>query len=502
MTTGSIILELQDEASTLRLGEDLALALKTGVFVHLCGDLGAGKSTLARALIRAACDDADMDVPSPTFTLVQTYQGNSATGTISHYDLFRLEDAEEVEELGVNEALETGIALIEWPERGEGYLPEFNLKIRLDHVGLTARKATLFGDEATMIRVERSLAIRDFLTSQWHENIVRRYMLGDASTRTYETAEYAGDMRILMNSPPMSDGPIISKGKPYSQLAHLAENVRPFVAIANVLRENGFEVPIIHAQDLDAGFLLIAHLGEEGVLDAEGKPEAHKYLAAVNMLAQMHHSNWPKVIPLDDGNDHIVPDYDRDAMMIEVDLLAKWYVPRISGSPLEEPALNEFEKIWEDLILRLERSEKSLVLRDFHSPNLLWLKENSSSHTIGLIDFQDAMIGPCAYDVASLAQDARVTVSPELEQKLVKSYIEARLKSQPDFDIDEFREAYAIMAAQRVTKVLGIFIRLDERDGKPDYLAHIPRMQSYLKRSLEHPILGDFKHWLENYAGF
>ena len=502
MTERSITLNLQDEASTLRLGEDLALALKVGGLVYLSGDLGAGKSTLARALIRAACDDAQMDVPSPTFTLVQTYQGNSATGMISHYDLYRLEDPEEVEELGIDEALETGIALVEWPERGEDYLPACILKIVLEQVGAPTRKAILSGGDAIMLRIERSLAVRKFLTDNWHENVTRRYMLGDASTRTYETAEFADEKRILMNSPPMCDGPIIHNGKPYSQIAHLAENVRPFVAIAKILRKNGFEAPIIHAQDLEAGFLLISHLGEEGVVDANGKPEAHKYLAAVKLLAQMHECRWPKVIPLDDGSDHTVPAYDKDAMMIEVDLLAKWYVPRISQSPIGAHALDEFANIWQDLISRLANSEKSLVLRDYHSPNLLWLDKNLSSHTIGLIDFQDAMVGPCAYDVASLAQDARVTVSPELEQLLVGTYIEARLETQTEFSTDEFREAYAIMAAQRATKVLGIFIRLDERDRKPDYLAHLPRMQSYLKRSLKHPVLGDFKRWLENYAGF
>ena len=502
MTVRSINLDLQEEASTIRLGEDLALALKSGGLVHLCGDLGAGKSTLARALIRAACDDMQMDVPSPTFTLVQTYQGNCETGMISHYDLYRLEDAQEVEELGIDEVLETGIALVEWPERGEDYLPAYNLKVVLEQIGETKRKASLSGDDAIMLQIERSLRVRKFLTDNWHECVTRRYMLGDASTRTYETAEYAGEKRILMNSPPMSDGPIIRNGKPYSQIAHLAENVRPFVAIAKTLRENGFEAPVIHAQDLDAGFLLISHLGEEGVVDTNGKPEAYKYLAAAKLLAQMHECRWLKIIPLDDGSDHTVPVYDFDAMMIEVDLLAKWYVPRISRAPIAKHALSEFEFIWGNLISKLAESEKSLVLRDYHSPNLLWLDKNLFSHTIGLIDFQDAMIGPCAYDVASLAQDARVTVSTKLEQLLVNKYIEARLESRPEFSSDEFREAYAIMAAQRATKVLGIFVRLDERDGKPDYLAHIPRIQSYLKRSLKHPVLGELKRWLEKYAGF
>ena len=107
------------------------------------------------------------------------------------------------------------------------------------------------------------------------------------------------------------------------------------------------------------------------------------------------------------------------------------------------------------------------------------------------------MIGPTAYDVASLAQDARVDVSPELEKQLLNHYIECRTAKNSGFDTDVFHESYAIMAAQRATKILGIFIRLNERDGKPAYLKHLPRMQDYIQRSLQHPVLEPYKNWLE-----
>ncbi len=502
MTSRTITLYLENENATKQLGEDLALALGKGSLIYLTGDLGMGKSTFARAFIRAACDDIDLDVPSPTFTLAQAYHGNSATGPIAHFDLYRLEDGFEAEELGIDNALETGIALIEWPERGSGFIPDFDLEIELAETGPAARSAKISGRLSVIERIERSLAIRKFLSENWSSSVTRRYMLGDASTRAYETAELDEYKRILMNAPPMADGPIIANGKPYSQIAHLAEDVRPYVAITHLLRERGFEAPEIYAQDLDNGFLIIDHLGHEGVLDNEGAPDASKYLAAIKVLAQMHSYSWPDKVPLGENGIHIIPTYDLDAMMIEVDLLAKWYVPRFTGKPLNNGEQEAFEAIWRELIKHLAGAEKTLVLRDYHSPNLLWLAGNEPDHRIGLIDFQDAMIGPSAYDVASLAQDARVAVPQELEQDLLNKYLQERRAFQADFDRDGFLEAYAIMAAQRATKVLGIFVRLNERDGKPAYLAHIPHMQAYLKHSLKHPILAKLKSWLSTNAGF
>ena len=118
--------------------------------------------------------------------------------------------------------------------------------------------------------------------------------------------------------------------------------------------------------------------------------------------------------------------------------------------------------------------------------------ERSGTDRLGIIDFQDAMIGPAAYDVASLAQDARVTIPPELEQEIVEAYCAAR-ERQGDFDRAGFEQAYAIMAAQRNTKILGIFVRLDQRDGKPHYLKHLPRIRDYVARSLRHPALGEVR---------
>lgn len=144
------------------------------------------------------------------------------------------------------------------------------------------------------------------------------------------------------------------------------------------------------------------------------------------------------------------------------------------------------------LIADAQHAEKSLVLRDYHSPNLIWRPEREGDDRLGVIDFQDAMIGPAAYDVASLAVDARVTISPELERATVEAYCAARAAAGP-FDRAAFDRAYAIMAAQRNSKIIGIFVRLNERDGKPHYLRHLPRIRDYLRRALAHPDLAELK---------
>jgi hypothetical protein len=135
------------------------------------------------------------------------------------------------------------------------------------------------------------------------------------------------------------------------------------------------------------------------------------------------------------------------------------------------------------------------VLRDFHSPNLLWLRERQGIARVGLLDFQDALMGPAAYDLASLLQDARVDIPEALEIGLLGHYARHRREADPEFDVAGFVQIYSTLAAQRATKILGIFARLDRRDGKPQYLRHIPRIWGYLQRALVHPALAPLKDW-------
>lgn len=487
----AITLFLKDEAATIELGEDLALALKAGDCLALSGDLGAGKSTLARALIRAMADDEALDVPSPTFTLVQSYDLRIP---VSHFDLYRLADVSELDELGFDEALSQGICLVEWPENAEAALPKSRLTITFTHQD-DGRELSITGDEQTLSRIRRSLSIRAFLRQHGQGGAKRRHLSGDASARAYERILVDGQpMRILMDSVRITPGPILQDGKYYQQLAHLAEDVIPFVAVDRDIRGKGFCAPEIYESDLDAGILLIENLGSEGILDGSGAPITERYLESVRVLAHLHAQPVARDIAVSPTITHHIPDFDRIAMKIETSLLIDWYLPWKRGEKASDTERNAYFDVWDHLIDLLATSEKKLLLRDFHSPNIIWRGAQSGFDRIGIIDFQDAMIGPTAYDVASITQDARVTIEPDLCRQMLALYSSER-SALGAFDESTFRRDWHLMSAQRNCKLVGIWVRLMQRDGKPFYMKHMPRTFSYLQVALEHEALAPLRDW-------
>jgi aminoglycoside/choline kinase family phosphotransferase len=159
------------------------------------------------------------------------------------------------------------------------------------------------------------------------------------------------------------------------------------------------------------------------------------------------------------------------------------------------PAMREaYVAHWRAALTPVQQGARSWVLRDYHSPNLMWLPNRTGLARVGVLDFQDAVMGSPAYDVASLLQDARVDVPEAMEVALLSHYVRARMK-EPGFDARHFAQLYATLAAQRASKILGIFARLDRRDGKPQYLRHLPRVWTYLQRALAHPSLAQLRNW-------
>jgi N-acetylmuramate 1-kinase len=328
----------------------------------------------------------------------------------------------------------------------------------------------------------------------------RHPMTADASViRSYERlVKPSGETALLMISPPRPVGPAVRRGKPYTTIAKLAETVHAFVAMDKGLRAQGFSAPYIYGEDLEAGLLLIEDLGAEPFTDGTA-PIPERYAEATRLLAKLHGQALPQVLPVAEGVEHPIPPYDLEALLIEVELLLDWYVPHIIGTQLSGSARAEFVNLWTETLGEVLAAPATWTLRDYHSPNLIWLADRDDVRRIGLLDFQDAVLGPPAYDVASLLQDARVTVPPELELRLLGAYARDRHAADPAFAMSAFAAAYAVMAAQRATKVLGIFARLDRRDGKPQYLAHLPRIESYLARNLTHPALSRLKEWYERH---
>jgi N-acetylmuramate 1-kinase len=499
MTTPSTFsLALANEAATANLMADLALLIGAGDVITLSGDLGAGKTAAARALIRYLASDPDIEVPSPTFTLAQSY--DLQVFPLVHADLYRINDATELEEIGLSPLPEGVVALIEWPERAPSALPPDRIDIAFSHrpaLGSTARAAEITGHGKAAAQVTRLQALRQFLDGAGLIDAKRQRMAGDASTRSYARLFRNDTAVILMNSPRRPDGPAIYYGKSYSAAVHLAEDVKPFVAIANGLREHGISAPAIHYADLDAGFLITEDFGVQGFIEGEPpRPIAERYEAAVDMLAALHWKKLPNVLPLAPQITYTIPPFDVDAMMIEIGLMLEWYLPDRGAAP-PSTARDEFVTQWRGLLGKTAAMPKTWVLRDFHSPNLIWLDGRSGTAKVGVIDFQDAVLGPAAYDLVSLLQDARIDVPEQLELTLLTRYIKARHAADNTFDPAGFAESYAIMSAQRNTRLLGTFARLNRRDGKPQYLRHQPRIWTYLTRSLAHPVLSGLRGWYD-----
>lgn len=495
--------DLPDESATVSLAADIASLLQPGDLVTLSGELGCGKTTFARALIRSLTGDPTLEVPSPTFTLLQVYDSvikDGAKFPIVHADLFRIKSPSELSELGWDEAADGALVIVEWPERAGGGLSGDRLDIAFHVSGDKPpeyRLGAVTGVGAFGQRLTLSRAVRGILEKGDFVGAARTFMMGDASTRAYERlVKPDGSKAILMISPPRPDGPAIRFGKPYSAIAHLAEDIRPFLAIDGALRAMGFSAPRIFAHDTTTGLAILEDLGAESFVRDDGiVPE--RYAEAVAVLAKLHDAALPADLPDGDGDTYVVPPYDLEALSIEVELLPEWYAPHIARTMVSSGAKAGFLNLWRDCLADVLASPPVLTLRDYHSPNLIWLSQREGTDRVGIIDFQDAVLGHPAYDVASLLQDARVTVPPDLELRLLGLYAKLRRDADPTFDMAAFAKAYAILGAQRATKILGIFARLDKRDRKPQYLVHLPRLQAYLRKNLAHPALAGIKSWVE-----
>ena len=492
-----------DEAATASLAADIAALVVPGDLVTLSGELGSGKTTFARALIRALVGDPDLDVPSPTFTLLQVYESavtDVATFPIVHADLFRIKDPSELAELGWDEASEGALVIVEWPERAGGGLAGNRLDIGFHtsaEKGETYRTVAVSGVGAFGQRLALSRAVRGILERGDYLDATRTFMMGDASSRAYERLQKPdGTKAILMISPPRPDGPPIRFGKPYSAIAHLAEDIRPYLAIGAGLRNLGFSAPDVYVHDTKTGCAIIEDLGAETFVNEAGII-LERYADAVAALAALHAEPRPPAIPDGDGGTYTIPPYDIEALAIEVELLPDWYAPHIAKVMPSSGAKAQFGQLWRSALVDILAAPPTWTLRDYHSPNLIWLPARDGLAKVGIIDFQDCVLGHPAYDVASLLQDARVTVPADVEIKLLGHYAMARRRQDAGFDMAAFAKAYAILGAQRATKILGIFARLDKRDRKPQYLVHIPRIKTYLRKNLAHPALAELKTWVE-----
>ncbi|MDJ0951743.1 MAG: tRNA (adenosine(37)-N6)-threonylcarbamoyltransferase complex ATPase subunit type 1 TsaE [Alphaproteobacteria bacterium] len=466
-------------SETETVAQALAAQARAGDVIALRGTLGAGKTSFARAFIRALCGDA-ISVPSPTFTLLQVYE--DAPVPIYHYDLYRIEEAEEAWELGLEDALSDGICLIEWPERAGPLLPEDHLRLELAFAeqDVDARWLSFHGaPEAWLERIlaaagawRRPLSTSFLAAESWAE-AERAVLSADASFRSYDRLCRNSERRVLMDAPPPQ------------------EDVHPFLQIDEILRAHGLSAPQVFAADADNGFVLLEDLGDATFTRrlADGADETALYELAVDALVALHRA-WHA------DPDRSVPPYDDDRLLDEAALLVDWYLPELSGHPTPSSERQTYLELWRQSFAAARAVPETLVLRDYHVDNLIELPGREGVRRCGLLDFQDAVRGPLTYDLVSLLEDARRDVPQHLQQAMTSRYLNA-VSAFLDIDEEAFRASAAILAAQRSAKIIGIFTRLWRRDGKDQYLRHIPRVWRWLEGDLAHPVLADIKRWFD-----
>ncbi len=290
-------------------------------------------------------------------------------------------------------------------------------------------------------------------------------LAGDASFRRYfRVRDDDGRCAVLMDAPPPHEDP------------------RPFVAVAEWLASIGLSAPQILARDLDRGLLLLGDFGNDRLrerLDDMPDRERELYQTATDVLVHLHaHSPMPGLCV-----------HGLDQWLDELALFTDWYVPAVG---LEADA-GAYKAAWREVLAPVAADGLGpvTVLRDYHAENVMLVEGRSGVEHFGLLDFQDALSGHPAYDLASVLEDARRDVSPKIEREMIDRYRAAAGQG------DAFEAAYWALAAQRNTRILGVFVRLWKRDGKPSYKRFQPRMWGLLERNLAHPALAPVKAWYD-----
>jgi aminoglycoside/choline kinase family phosphotransferase len=305
-----------------------------------------------------------------------------------------------------------------------------------------------------------------------------------------------------MNAPPAAEAPACPpeadaaerRRLGYNAIARLAgPNPAAFAGLARELVTRGWSAPRILAADLDRGFLLLEDLGDAvfARVIEQGQGAVPLYEAAIDLLGAVRRATLPTTVSYA-GRSWRVQPYDEVALGAETDLLTEWYAPHRAKVTLDDGALGAWRSLWAEAFRLLKDEPRTLVLRDYHAENLIWLPDRDGPARAGLLDFQDALFGHSAYDLVSLLQDARRDVEPALAEAMFDRFIDVGAVD----DRASFARAYAVLGAQRNAKILGIFVRLAYRDGKQRYLDLLPRVARLFLKDLDHPALADLKTWV------
>lgn len=315
------------------------------------------------------------------------------------------------------------------------------------------------------------VSAQKFLVENGLTNCQIKKVAGDASFRSYYRIFFQEKTFILMFAPPEH------------------EDVKPFIKIDKILVENGFRAPKILAKNIDLGFILLEDFGDETYSKSLQKNSAEEYFLyekACDVLIEIQKIPLKKIDILH---------YNHATLFREVMLFIDWYLPW-KNHIISLQQIQDYKFYWIELFDKLSKNNQSLVLRDFHADNLMVLNNKNGFEAVGLLDFQDALIGSNAYDLLSLLEDARREVNEKNKQKLFDYFISKANYNREDFLVD-----YEIISLQRNIKILGIFARLHLRDGKNQYINFIPRVKDFVEQRLNKTnlISPQFKNFLKVY---
>lgn len=321
-------------------------------------------------------------------------------------------------------------------------------------------------DMAVLTQTEAS-----FLARQGHGHARLEPLAGDASSRRYFRLPV--ESRLLMLD---SDDPI---------------GFSAYLRLSHHLNQLGLSAPVVYGADFDHGLALVEDFGNQTYTAslAVGNDEGLLYSLAIDTLLHLHHHTSATQVAQ--------PVYDMTTLLDEIDIFSDWYAPAIDPD-MDQPAFaRQFRMLWAQALASVAKRIDTLVLRDFHVDNLMLLPQRTGVARCGLLDFQDAVLGPCEYDLVSLFQDARRDLAPGLEKRMLERYI----SGAPEWlgDAAAIRQRYALLGAQRHARIAGVFLRLSRQAGKSRYLNYLPRVLGQLESSLKYAGLTDILHFLNTH---
>ena len=317
--------------------------------------------------------------------------------------------------------------------------------------------------------IQRTTQREQFLKTHSFDSKHLVFLANDMSLRQYY--RLTSPKRVLMDAP-----------KP--------ENPKQFIEIARYLQQCGLRAPSILEHCLENGFVLLEDFGDHtftAILKQSPEKEKELYKTSITVLKHLHaHAlEKPDFIPL----------YSADKLLAETEVFIDWYWKAIFKETPSPVIKNEFQSLWKKAFENCPKTQQSLVLRDFHVDNLMIIDEEADIEGCGLLDFQDALWGSVTYDVISLLEDARRDITPWIVKEMWEYFLDAVPQSQHE----NYKTAATILGAGRHVKVIGVFTRYAIRQGKKDYLCHLPRLWRYLEKALSITELQDIRKWFDQY---